>query len=93
MAINFKEHWAYQQIKEVGWPMKITKKRVVVYFDKAKKDVYAEFELKHWVDKELGIDSWAVYLQGEFLEEYFDFPSDCWERAVANALYYFATRF
>lgn len=93
MENTYKDYWAYKQIKEAGWPIKVLKKSVTIYFDKLGGDVYAHFTLEHVVDKELELDEYAVKLDNDWLEGEFDYPSDTWDQAVKNACYYFATRF
>lgn len=93
MENTYKDYWAYKQIKEAGWPIKVRKESVTIYFDKLGGDVYAHFTIKHVVDKELGLDEYAVKLDNDWLDGEFDYLSDTWDQAVKNACYYFITRF
>lgn len=93
MQGTYKDYWAYQEIEAAGWPIKVNQKSVTIYFDKKCTEVYARFLLAHWVDKEFYVDGYAVYLEGENLEDCFDYSSITWDQAVKNACYYFITRF
>ena len=64
--------------------------------EKDKISDYVEFGsvlFKHVVDKELGLDAYAVKLDNDWLDGEFDYASDTWDQAVKNACYYFITRF
>lgn len=97
MQGTYENYWAYQKIKEAGWPIKVNKKSVVIYFDKKRTEVYARFELVHYnikdLEADLDFDGYVVRLDGENLEDCFDYASRTWDQAVKNACYYFVTRF
>lgn len=84
---NYKEYWAYKEVSK-NWESKVTKTEVVIYFDKKKNDIYAQFKLQH--DKE--DDLYYIWCDGELINDELEFYTT-YDEAVSSCFYYFHTRF
>lgn len=88
MSASYKNYWAYKDIKDAGYYIKVLRKSVTISTSRDFSEPWAKFEIRN-----IGEDGYAVYLDNENLEDCFDYPSDTWDQAVQNACYYFETRF
>lgn len=87
MAGSYKDYWAYKEVTK-NWESKVTKTKVVIYFDKKNNEVYADFTLKY--DKEAGF--YLIYNGDELINDELDFY-ETYDDAVKSCFYYFNTRF
>jgi hypothetical protein len=87
MAGSYKDYWAYKEVSK-NWESKVTKTKVVIYFDKAANDIYGEFKLVYDKDG----DFYFIYCNGELINDELDFY-ETYDDAVKSCFYYFNTRF